>query len=59
MQFDDNGCVILESVTCPKMLEVIAMADTDANGCVTRDEIHSAKHNMHHPEPMVDDSILE
>ena len=54
MQFDDNGCVILESVTCPKMLEVIATADTDANGCVTHDEIRAAKHQMHHTESATD-----
>ena len=54
MQFDDNGCVILESVTCPKMLEVIATADADANGCVTHDEIRAAKHQMHHAGPATD-----
>lgn len=54
MKFDDNGCVILESVTCPKMLEVIATADEDANGCVTHQEMRAAKHKMHHAEPAVD-----
>lgn len=59
MQFDDNGCVILESVTCPKMLEVLATADTDANGCITRDEIRAAKHNARHAEPVADAPVAE
>lgn len=47
MEFDDNGCVVLESVKCPKMLETLSVADTNADGCISREEIKSAKHNMH------------
>lgn len=46
MEFDDNGCVVLESVKCPKMLETLSVADTNADGCISREEIESAKHEM-------------
>lgn len=46
IKFDDNGCLISESVKCPKMLESLMAADVDANGCITRDEMHVMKKTM-------------
>ncbi|MCQ2581312.1 MAG: hypothetical protein MJ164_04065 [Alphaproteobacteria bacterium] len=45
--FDDNGCVVLESVKCPKMLEMLATADDDANGCISKTELKNAMHAVH------------
>lgn len=47
IKFDDNGCLISESVKCPKMLEALAAADVDMNGCITREEMHAMKKAMH------------
>ncbi len=44
--FDDNGCVVLETVKCPKLLETLATADDDANGCISRAELKSAMREM-------------
>ena len=58
MKFDDNGCVVMDSIKCPKMLETLATADADANGCITRAEVKAVmpeKHMMHkhhHGRPM-------
>ncbi|MDL2295907.1 hypothetical protein LJC18_03825 [Lachnospiraceae bacterium OttesenSCG-928-E19] len=41
-----NGCVDLSSIKCPEMVNKIAMADTDANGCVTREEFKVAKREL-------------
>lgn len=46
IQFDDNGCVVMETVKCPKLLETLATADDDANGCISRAELKSAMHEM-------------
>ena len=48
IQFDDNGCVMLESIKCPKLLERLATADDDANGCISRVELKTALRDMHH-----------
>ena len=45
--FDENGCVVLESVKCPKLLENLATADNDADGCITRMELKEVMHDMH------------
>ena len=45
--FDDNGCVVLESVKCPKMLEALATADDNADGCITRAEFKNVMSDFH------------
>ena len=57
MKFDDSGCVILESVTCPKMLETLATADENADGCVSKEEIRAAMHahRPHHAHHQMDE----
>ncbi len=57
--FDDNGCVVLETVKCPKLLESLATADDDANGCISRAELKSAMHEMRREkfDDMDDDDI--
>ena len=47
--FDDNGCVVLESIKCPKLLETLATSDDDANGCISREELESAMKEMRKP----------
>lgn len=52
IQFDDNGCVVVSSIKCPKMLEALATADNDANGCITRAELRRVMKEMHRPHQM-------
>ena len=62
-----NGCMDVESVKCPKMLEALPAMDTDNNGCITRAELRAAKRAMRHhheeapvaeePEVNVEDAI--
>lgn len=62
IQFDDNGCVVMDSVKCPKMLEKLAMADADSNGCVSRDEFHSSMREMrkmHRMHKNMDEKVSE
>jgi len=47
VEFSDNGCVVMESIKCPKMLEVLAAADENSDGCISRDEFKKATHDMH------------
>lgn len=61
VQFDENGCVVLESVKCPKMLEALATADDNADGCISRVELKSVFKEMHNAkqttsEPVVSES---
>ena len=45
----ENGCLV---VKCPKMANMVPMMDTDANGCVTREEFKAArKHHRRAPRP--------
>lgn len=45
----ENGCLV---VKCPKLAEKVPMMDTDANGCVSREEFKAArKHMKHGPRP--------
>ncbi len=45
----ENGCLVVKN---PKMAEMIPMMDTDANGCVTREEFKAArKHHKRTPRP--------
>ena len=42
-----NGCLNVESIKCPKMLEELPMIDTDHDGCVTREELRAADKPHH------------
>ena len=45
----ENGCLV---VKCPKLAEKVPMMDTDANGCVTREEFRAARKAMKRgPQP--------
>lgn len=45
----ENGCLV---VKCPKLAEMVPTMDTDANGCVSREEFNAArKHMKHGPRP--------
>ena len=39
----ENGCLV---VKCPKLAEMVPMMDTDANGCVSREEFKAARKAM-------------
>ena len=43
-----NGCLNVESVKCPKMLEELPMIDADHDGCVTKAEMRATKKAMRH-----------
>ena len=44
--FADNGCMVEESVQCPKLLELLPAMDINQDGCITRDEYREIKHQM-------------
>lgn len=44
--FADNGCMVEESVKCPKMMEMLPAMDINQDGCITRDEFREFKHQM-------------
>lgn len=46
VQFASNGCMIEESVKCPKMLELLPAMDIDQDGCITREEYREIKRQM-------------
>jgi hypothetical protein len=43
----ENGCLVMDSIKCPKMQSELVFADTDMNGCITRAEFGSMKKSMH------------
>ncbi len=43
----ENGCLVVDSIKCPKLLEQLPVIDADANGCVTTDEFRAAKRAFH------------
>ncbi len=64
IQFDNNGCVVLETVQCPKLLANLATADDNADGCISKVELRHAMKEMRHPQqpdmptdPVVNDSM--
>ena len=42
----ENGCLVMDSIKCPKMQSELIFADTDMNGCITRMEFESVKKSM-------------
>ncbi|MBQ5699671.1 MAG: hypothetical protein IIV74_00020 [Alphaproteobacteria bacterium] len=42
----ENGCLV---VKCPKMAEMMPAMDTNADGCVTREEFKAMRKNMKRP----------
>ena len=42
----ENGCLVMDSIKCPKMQQELVFADTDMDGCITRVEFDSAKKSM-------------
>ena len=52
IQFDENGCVVMSSIKCPKLLADLATADNDANGCISKAELKQVIKEMHRPHQM-------
>lgn len=42
-----NGCLVTESVKCPKMLEMLPTVDANNDGCIDRDEYRILNKRMH------------
>ncbi len=58
-KFDDNGCLVLESVKCPKLLETLATSDDNADGCISRVELKKAMVMMHKDQAEADVAQVE
>lgn len=60
-QFAENGCMVTETVKCPKMREMLPMMDIDQDGCITHDEYRTFKHQMRHQKQnaSVVDEVVE
>ena len=57
IQFE-NGCVNVETVKCPKLLEQLPAIDADHDGCVTKAELRaSKKHMRRHHKPMPEQPV--
>jgi len=52
VQFDENGCAVVESIKCPKMLESLPMIDVNHDGCITKQEMDLSKRGMRHRKPV-------
>jgi len=50
LQFE-NGCLNVQSVKCPKLLEELPAIDINQDGCVTREEMRAAKKAARHGAP--------
>lgn len=59
----ENGCLVMESVKCPKMIEELANADVDMNGCISVEEFKTVKRamrrEMREPREMPEPPIAE
>ncbi|MBO4625876.1 MAG: hypothetical protein J5679_01195 [Alphaproteobacteria bacterium] len=42
-----NGCLNVESIKCPKMLEQLPAIDVNNDGCITHEELDASKKAMH------------
>ncbi|MBO4480696.1 MAG: hypothetical protein J5742_03695 [Alphaproteobacteria bacterium] len=54
----ENGCLDMQSIHCPKMVEALQSADVNADGCVSLEEFSTTKeamkremHERHHHMP--------
>ena len=43
-----EGCLDMNSIKCPKMLEELQKADVDANGCISKVEYKALRKAMRH-----------
>lgn len=41
-----NGCLVTESVKCPKLVEMLATADVNNDGCINAKEFRAIKRQM-------------
>ncbi|MCM1294271.1 MAG: hypothetical protein NC311_01780 [Muribaculaceae bacterium] len=46
IEFAPNGCMIEESVKCPKLIEALPAMDINQDGCITREEFRAVKQQM-------------
>ena len=43
----DNGCLVMDSIKCPKMVQDLRNADADMDGCISRAEFDAVVKPMH------------
>ncbi len=55
----DNGCLVMESVKCPKFAEKLAAADMNADGCIDVKEYRTVKKQMRPARPARPESAPE
>lgn len=46
VHFAQNGCMVEESVKCPKLRELLPAMDINQDGCITREEYREIKRQM-------------
>lgn len=46
IDFAPNGCMVEESVKCPKLIEALPAMDINQDGCITREEFRAVKQQM-------------
>lgn len=46
IEFASNGCMVEESVKCPKLIEALPAMDINQDGCITREEFRAVKQQM-------------
>ena len=49
-----NGCLVMDSIKCPKMVEALQNADADANGCISKEEFRTVKRQFKKGMPRPD-----
>lgn len=55
-EFTAEGCLNMESIKCPKMLEDLKVSEANADNCITKDEFFAMRKEMmkkhhHHKGP--------
>lgn len=53
IQFDENGCAVVESIKCPEFSKHLEMIDVDHDGCITKKEMDFAKKVIRHQKPAI------
>lgn len=46
IEFAANGCMVEESVKCPKLIDALPAMDINQDGCITREEFRAVKQQM-------------
>ncbi|MCQ2565045.1 MAG: hypothetical protein MJ152_04235 [Clostridia bacterium] len=47
IKFDDNGCLMMDTIKSPKFAEIVAKADFNTDGCISREEFRALRRAAH------------